>query len=44
MNQYLAAHAETLALLYPDDPQAAQEASAQSAMRAVLTMCLEGVN
>ena len=44
MNQYLAAHAETLALLYPDDPQAAQEAAAQSVMRAVLALCREGLD
>ena len=44
LDRYLAARAETLALLYPDDPQAAQEAAAQSVMRAVLALCREGLD
>lgn len=43
MDLSLAARAETLALMYPDDPQAAQEAAARNAMRAVLALCREGV-
>ncbi len=44
MDQYLSAHAETLALLYPDDPQTAREATAQSVMRAVLALCREALD
>ena len=44
MDRYLAARAETLALLYPDDPQSAAEAAAQAAMRCVLALCREEQN
>ena len=43
-DSYLAARAETLALLYPGDLGTALEAAAQSAARCVLALCREGLN